>query len=146
MAPEIVPITPRPEWRLKVVIQANALVDALLAAVCMAARGPIADLFGFPSPTISIVIGFVLAFSSAFMFRITVKEVPRRLANLGAVGNACTALVLGLIIVFNLFNLSRLASIILACVAAVHALFGIVLIALLNSSGQGYNQPDVVAV
>ena len=137
----------RPEWRLKVVIQANALVDALLAAVCMAARNHVADFFNLPSFTISILVGFILAFSSAFMFRITVKDiVPRRYAIVGAAGNIFTAVVMSLLVIFDPLSLSRKASIVSVVVAAVHAVFGITLTALLHSSVQGYVQTDVMVV
>lgn len=135
-----------PESRLKLIIQANALVEALLAAVCMVSHAKVAQLFGLPS-LIAILIGFSLALGSAFWFRVAAKEpVSTRYTTFGAAANLAITVAVVVALVFRVIHVSANASRALMAIAAIHACFGLTQLVLLNHSDHTYSHPQVVVV
>lgn len=147
MAPELHTVASLPETRLKAVVQANALFEALVAAACFVASEKVARLLALPSPTFAVLIGFSFSFASAFLFRIAMKQpIPSRFVVLIATANFASAVALSVVVSIHLLHSSRQGSAALSSVAGIHACLGVAQVALLSYSSHTYQQPEAVAV
>lgn len=147
MAPELLNFSPWRESRLKAAMHANALFVALLAAASVLARHPIAHIFNFPSSNFSLLLAFVLAFASAYVFRVAVKEpVPKTFASIAAVANIVVAVALFVLLLSQALNLTPLTAKLMLAVAATYAGLGVLQILLILHSGNAYHQTELVVV
>lgn len=147
MAPELFTISTVPEYRLKVVIQANALFEALLAGVCFAASEKVGHLLALPAPTFAVLLGFSFAFASAFLFRTAMKQ-PLSSGYVVFIGvsNLFTAIAITIAVILDLFHFSKQGSVALYSVSAIHAALGLSQLLMHRHSRHTFQPPDVVAV
>lgn len=148
MAPDILTIPVMPESRLKAVIQANALLHALLSAACIVTRHEIRDTIGLQISIVIPTIGFIFAFYAAFLFRISIKEpLSRRFTIFAAIVNLLSTCLIALVLVFHVFvKPSSLGTHLLASVAIIQATLAVVILLLSRSSSHSFSQADVVAL
>lgn len=148
MSPDMLTIPVMPESRLKALVLANALLHAILSALCIAFRNAVTHHAGLPSPLIALGLGFSLAFHALFLFRVSVKEpVSRRMVNAAAAVDVAGALGLTVILVVPVFTMTATGIKAFAVVAGLQFIVGIALLVVSNfSSSHGFSPAEIISV
>lgn len=148
MGPDFLTIPVVPESRLKAVVQANALLHAVISALCIGFRNQVTKHLGLPTMFLTLAIGFSVAFHATFLFRLSMKEpMARNMLSFAAIVDVLSALVVFAVIFFDLFKMSSLGSKVALGISITHLVMALVLLWLSNfTSSHGYSHTEIVAV
>lgn len=148
MGPDFLTIPAMPESRLKAVVQANALLHAIISALCIGFRNQVTKHLGLPSVFLTLAIGFSVAFHATFLFRLTMKEpMARNMISVAAIVDANSALAVFAIIFLDVFKMSSLGSNVALGISITHLVMALFLLWFSNfTSPHAYSHTEIVAV
>lgn len=150
MAPDMLTIPIMPESRLKATVQTTALIHAIASAACFVYRDELDTLLAFPSPYLSVAMGFAMAFHATFLFRLSIKQPSQSNTTpiaISAYIHLASAFVITLNIALRIFPYKRPAGFIIQSVAVgFQTITAIALLYFSHNSSVSYTATEVISL
>lgn len=148
MGPDFLTIPVVPESRLKAVLQVNALLHAIISALCIGFRNQVTHNLGLPSMFLTLAIGFSVAFYATFLFRLTMKEpIARSMVSVAAGVDVFSAFVVFATIFFELFKMTALGLNVALGISTTQLVIALFLLWLSNfTSPHAYTHAEIITV